>query len=53
MNNAGFGTYGTFAGLDPGREHAEVMVNAVAIVEQHTTTDPKPAATPPDPDARG
>ena len=33
VNNAGFGTYGTFAGLDPGREHAEVMVNAVAVVD--------------------
>ena len=33
VNNAGFGTYGTFAGLDPGREHAEVMVNAVAAVD--------------------
>ena len=32
VNNAGFGTYGTFAGLDPDREHAEVMVNAVAVV---------------------
>src|SRR5690348_8915513 len=30
VNNAGFGTYGAFAGLDPDREHAEVMVNAVA-----------------------
>ena len=33
VNNAGFGTYGAFAGLDPGREHAEVMVNAVAVVD--------------------
>ena len=33
VNNAGFGTYGTFAGLDPGHEHAEVMVNAVAAVD--------------------
>jgi uncharacterized protein len=33
VNNAGFGTYGTFAGLDPGREHAEMMVNAVAVVD--------------------
>src|SRR5215472_16371215 len=33
VNSAGFGTYGTFAGLDPGREHAEVMVNAVAVVD--------------------
>jgi short-subunit dehydrogenase len=32
VNNAGFGTYGSFAGLDPAREHAEVMVNAVAAV---------------------
>ena len=33
VNNAGFGTYGHFAGLDAGREHAEVMVNAVAAVD--------------------
>src|SRR6516164_3947316 len=33
VNNAGFGSYGSFAGLDPGREHAEVMVNAVAVVD--------------------
>jgi short-subunit dehydrogenase len=33
VNNAGFGTYGSFAGLDAGREHAEVMVNAVAGVD--------------------
>ena len=33
VNNAGFGTYGSFADLDPGREHAEVMVNAVAVVD--------------------
>ena len=33
VNSAGFGTYGTFAGLDAGREHDEVMVNAVAAVD--------------------
>jgi short-subunit dehydrogenase len=33
VNNAGFGTYGTFADLDPGHEHAEMMVNAVAAVD--------------------
>jgi len=33
VNNAGFGTYGTFAGLDPDHEHAEMMVNAVAAVD--------------------
>jgi len=33
VNNAGFGTYGEFAGLEPGREHAEMMVNAVAAVD--------------------
>ena len=33
VNNAGFGTYGTFAGLDANREHDEVMVNAVAVVD--------------------
>jgi len=33
VNNAGFGTYGSFADLDAGREHDEVMVNAVAGVD--------------------
>jgi short-subunit dehydrogenase len=33
VNNAGFGTYVDFAGLDAGREHAEMMVNAVAAVD--------------------
>ena len=33
VNNAGFGTYGDFANLDQGREHAEMMVNAVAGVD--------------------
>jgi uncharacterized protein len=33
VNNAGYGTYGGFAGLDAAREHAEVMVNAVAAVD--------------------
>jgi uncharacterized protein len=33
VNNAGFGTFGTFAGLDADREHDEVMVNAVAVVD--------------------
>jgi short-subunit dehydrogenase len=33
VNNAGFGTYGTFAALDAGREHDEIMVNAVAAVD--------------------
>jgi short-subunit dehydrogenase len=33
VNNAGFGTYGDFAGQEPGREHAEVMVNATAGVD--------------------
>ena len=33
VNNAGFGTYGTFADLDAGREHAEIMVNTVAAVD--------------------
>src|SRR6516162_976981 len=33
VNSAGFGTYGTFADLDAGREHAEVMVNAMAAVD--------------------
>jgi short-subunit dehydrogenase len=33
VNNAGFGTYGSFVGLDAGREHAEIMVNAVAAVD--------------------
>jgi short-subunit dehydrogenase len=33
VNNAGFGTYGNFAGQDASLEHAEVMVNAVAGVD--------------------
>ena len=33
VNNAGFGTYGAFAELDTAREHAEMMVNAVAAVD--------------------
>jgi len=33
VNNAGFGTYGSFADLDAGHEHAEIMVNAVAAVD--------------------
>jgi short-subunit dehydrogenase len=33
VNNAGFGTYGEFAGLDAGHEHAEMMLNAVAAVD--------------------
>jgi hypothetical protein len=33
VNDAGFGTYGNFAGLDAGHEHAEMMVNAVAAVD--------------------
>jgi len=33
VNSAGFGTYGTFAGLDANREHDEVMVNAVAVAD--------------------
>jgi len=33
VNSAGFGTYGTFADLDAGREHDEVMVNAMAAVD--------------------
>ncbi|GAC1344516.1 MAG: SDR family oxidoreductase [Candidatus Dormibacteria bacterium] len=31
VNNAGFGSRGRFADLDPGREVAEVMVNVVAV----------------------
>jgi short-subunit dehydrogenase len=33
VNNAGFGTYGKFAELDPAREHAEIMVNIAASVD--------------------
>lgn len=33
VNNAGFGTYGSFARLDTARDHAEMMVNAVAAVD--------------------
>jgi short-subunit dehydrogenase len=32
VNNAGFGTYGPFAGIDPGREHELVAVNVDALV---------------------
>lgn len=32
VNNAGFGTYGSFADLDAAHEHTEVMVNNVAAV---------------------
>ena len=32
VNNAGFGTYGSFAGLNPAREQDEVMVNSAAAV---------------------
>lgn len=33
VNDAGFATYGPFVSLDPGREQAEVMVNAMAPVD--------------------
>jgi len=33
VNDAGFGTYGNFADMDAGREHGEMMVNAVAAVD--------------------
>jgi NAD(P)-dependent dehydrogenase (short-subunit alcohol dehydrogenase family) len=33
VNNAGFGTYGNLAELDPAREHAEIMVNVAAPVD--------------------
>jgi short-subunit dehydrogenase len=33
VNNAGFGTYGSFAALDAAREHEEVMVNVAAAVD--------------------
>jgi short-subunit dehydrogenase len=33
VNNAGFGTYGKFAELDPARERAEIMVNVAAPVD--------------------
>jgi short-subunit dehydrogenase len=32
VNNAGFGTYGGFAGTDPAREHEEIAVNVSALV---------------------
>ena len=32
VNNAGFGTYGSFASLNPAREQDEVMVNSAAAV---------------------
>lgn len=31
VNNAGFGSHGTLAGIDPRRERAEVQVNVVAV----------------------
>lgn len=33
VNNAGFGSYGDFAGLDATRERAQVMVNVAAVVD--------------------
>ena len=33
VNNAGFGTYGAFAKLDPAREAAMVQVNCAAVVQ--------------------
>lgn len=33
VNNAGFGTYGYFEGLEPAREHEEVMLNVVAVAD--------------------
>ena len=33
VNNAGFGTYGAFAQLDPAREAAMVQVNCAAVVQ--------------------
>lgn len=33
VNNAGFGTYGPFESLDPQRQHAEIMLNVVALVD--------------------
>lgn len=32
VNNAGFGTYGTFADLDPDREESEIRLNVIALV---------------------
>jgi NAD(P)-dependent dehydrogenase (short-subunit alcohol dehydrogenase family) len=46
VNNAGFGTYGTFVGLDAGREHAEIMVNAVAAVELSPASGIQPSGRP-------
>ena len=33
INNAGFGSYGIFEKIDPMRLHAEVMLNAVAVLD--------------------
>ncbi|MGW2287904.1 SDR family NAD(P)-dependent oxidoreductase [Streptomyces phaeochromogenes] len=33
VNNAGFGTCGRFEDIDPSREHDEMMVNVVALVD--------------------
>ncbi|WP_327355933.1 SDR family NAD(P)-dependent oxidoreductase [Streptomyces sp. NBC_01304] len=33
VNNAGFGTCGRFEDIDPGRDHDQLMVNVVALVD--------------------
>ncbi|MEF2966591.1 SDR family oxidoreductase [Paenibacillus sp. M1] len=33
INNAGFGTYGRFEGIDPEREQEEIMLNTAALVD--------------------
>lgn len=33
INNAGFGTHGSFDGLDAGREQQEIMLNVAAVVD--------------------
>jgi uncharacterized protein len=33
VNNAGFGTFGSFEALDPEREHEEIMLNVTALVD--------------------
>ncbi len=33
VNNAGFGTHGRFEALEPEREHAQVMLNVVAVAD--------------------
>lgn len=44
VNNAGFGTYGPFATLDPVRDHDEVILNVAAVVDLAHTYLPEMVA---------